>query len=456
MPIPIRSKQDWQSLDAAHHLHPFTDYADLAAKGARIISWAEGAYLHDVDGRTILDGMSGLWCVNLGYGRRDLAEAAQRQMLELAYYNNFFQTAHPPAIELAHRLAEFAAPEFTRAFFTGSGSESVDTAIRMIWRYWQLQDQPQRNVIIGRRNGYHGSSIAGASLGGMKAVHEQLAHPVPGFVHIDQPYAFGEGAGVDPAAFGLERARQLAQKIEEVGPDKVAAFFAEPIQGAGGVILPPDTYWPEIERICRHYGILLVTDEVICGFGRTGKRFGAEYYGVTPDLMTVAKGLTSGYVPMGAVLLGERVGEVLAGGGGEFFHGYTYSGHPVAAAVALQVLRTLEAEKVIERVRDDTGPYLQQRWRTLAEHPLVGEARGLGFFGAIELVRNKQSRERFPQALSAGLRCREFCFDNGLVMRAVGDTMIVAPPLILDRDGIDELVEKAWKCLDLTAAAIAN
>jgi len=451
-----RSKAEWQALDGAHHLHPFTDYADLTAKGSRIITRAEGVYLYDVDGQRILDGMSGLWCVNVGYGRRELAEVAGRQMLELPYYNNFFQTAHPPAIELARQLVELAPAHVTRVFFTGSGSESVDTAIRMIWRYWQLRDQPQRNIIIGRKNGYHGSTIGGASLGGMGAMHKQLAYPVGGIVHIEQPFWFGEGGDLSPEEFGLARARQLADKIEELGPERVAAFFAEPIQGAGGVIIPPASYWPEIQKICDRYGILLVADEVICGFGRTGQWFGSEYYGIKPDLMTIAKGLTSGYVPMGGVLVGERVGNLLGSEGGEFYHGFTYSGHPVAAAVALENLRLLREEQIIQRVREDAGPYLQQRWGSLAEHPLVGEARGLGFFGAIELVADKASRQRFDEDLNVGMRCREHCFNNGLVMRAVGDTMIIAPPLVMTHAEIDELVEKAWKCLDLTAKSLRD
>lgn len=448
--------QYWRELDRRHHLHPFTEYRQLNRTGGRIITRAEGVYLWDSDGNRILDGMSGLWCVNLGYGRRELADAAHRQLLELPYYNNFFQCAHPPAIELAQQLAEITPDALDYAFFTGSGSESNDTVVRMVRRYWQLQGQTGRTVIISRENAYHGSTLAGASLGGMKPMHKQLGLLVPDIVHIEQPYWYGCGGDEDPEAFGLRAARALEEKIRELGPERVAAFIGEPIQGAGGVIVPPDSYWPEIQRICREYDILLVIDEVICGFGRTGHWFGSDHYGLRPDLMSIAKGLSSGYLPIGGVMVGPRVAEALLQAEEEFTHGFTYSGHPVACAVALENIRLLRAEGIIERVAEDIGPYLQQRWRELADHPLVGEVRGLGMFGALELVRNKITRERFAPAGRAGTLCRDSCVRNGLVMRAVGDTMIIAPPLIITREQIDELIERAAYCLDLTVKALAT
>ncbi|MFP8967503.1 aspartate aminotransferase family protein [Pokkaliibacter sp. CJK22405] len=451
--VPQRNRAEWQQLDSQHHLHPFTDFKDLAKKGSRIITRAEGAYIWDVDGNKILDGMAGLWCVNVGYGRKELADAAYQQLMELPYYNNFFQTSHPPAIELSRQLTELA-PGFDQVFFTGSGSEANDTVIRMIWRYWQLKDQPNRRVIISRKNGYHGSTLGGASLGGFEAVHKQMGATVPDITHINQPYWYGEGQDISPEEFGLARANELREAIERIGPDKVAAFIGEPIQGAGGVIIPPSTYWPEIQKICDEYGILLVTDEVICGFGRTGKWFGAEYYGIKPDLMPVAKGITSGYVPLGGVMVSHKVSEVLMGEAGEFYHGFTYSGHPVACSVAMANLKILKEEKLVERIAEDVGPYLQQKLAGLKDHPLVGEVRGLGFFGAIELVKDKASHTRFDSAQGVGTQCRDHCFSNGIVMRAVGDTMIIAPPFILTHAQIDELVEKAWKCLDLTQASV--
>jgi putrescine aminotransferase len=447
--------QEWKRRDHLHFMHPFTDHKELGEKGgARIITRAEGVYILDSDGNRILDGMAGLWCVNLGYGRRELVEAAARQMHELPYYNSFFQCTHPPAVELSELLSDLSPDNFNHVFFTGSGSEANDTQIRLVRRYWDLLGQPQRMTIIARKNAYHGSTLGGASLGGMAPMHKQMVLPVPGIVHIEQPYHFGLGGDLSPDEFGLQQAQLLEAKIEELGPDTVAAFIAEPVQGAGGVVIPPQTYWPEIQRICDDYGILLVADEVITAFGRLGEWFGSTHYGIRPDLISFAKGVTSGYLPLGGALVGDRVADVVIAGGGEFAHGYTYSGHPAACAVAIEALRIQQREHIVERVREHTAPYLADRWATLADHPIVGEARSLGMVGAIEIVRDKSSRERFHKDLGAGTRCRDICVDNGLVMRAVGDTMIISPPLIFEDQHVDELVEKAWKCLDLTAASL--
>jgi len=449
-----RSTREWQRSDHEHYMHPFTDHHDLGEKGSRIITRAEGVYIWDSDGNRILDGMAGLWCVNLGYGRQDLVEAAARQMRELPYYNSFFQTSHPPAIELSELLGEVSPPSFNLTFFTGSGSEANDTVIRLVRRYWDLAGQPSRKIIISRKNAYHGSTVAAGTLGGMSEMHRQTGTLLPGVEHIEQPYHFELGAGLPPDEFGLRQARLLEKKILEVGADNVAAFIGEPVQGAGGVIIPPETYWPEIQRICRAHDILLVADEVICGFGRLGEWFGSQRLGFEPDLMPFAKGVTSGYLPLGGVLVGDRVAEVVGRTGGEFAHGYTYSGHPAACAVALATIRALRDEGIVARVREETAPYFNRQFAQLADHPLVGEARSIGLVGAVEIVREKASRERFGKDLRAGTRCRDFCFANGLVMRAVGDTMIVSPPLVFERSHVDELVEKAWKCLDLTAASL--
>lgn len=448
-----RTTSQWQALDRDHFLHPFTDFKELNRKGSRIIERAQGAYLWDTDGKQYLDGMSGLWCVNVGYGREELAEAAHRQMRELPYYNAFFQTAHPPAIELAEKLSRITPGDLNHVFFTGSGSEANDTVIRTVRQYWALLGHERKNIIISRVNAYHGSTMAGASLGGMKFMHVQGGLPIPDIEHIGQPYWFKEGRDEDPDAFGIRVARELEQRIDALGEHRVAAFIAEPIQGAGGVVIPPATYWPEISRICRERDILLVVDEVICGFGRTGRWFGSDYFGLEPDLMPIAKGLSSGYLPIGGVMVADRVARVLTEEGGEFAHGFTYSGHPVCCAVASANIDILLREKIIDTVDGDTGPYLQSRWRELGDHPLVGEARGLGFLGALELVKDKQSGELFDPPGKVGMTCREHSFNNGLVMRAVGDTMIVAPPLILDKAQIDELVTKVRKSLDDTLAA---
>lgn len=445
---PKRSTAQWQALDAAHFLHPFTDSKALAERGTRVITRAEGVYLYDSEGHRILDGMSGLWCVALGYGRRELAEAAYKQMQELPYYNSFFQCTNPPAIELAAKLAKLTPPQFKHVFFSGSGSEANDTFVRLARRYWALRGEPQRSVIISRWNGYHGSTVAGASLGGMKAMHAQGGLPIPDIVHINQPYWFERGGDLDPAEFGLQAARELEAKILEIGPERVAAFIGEPVQGAGGVIIPPETYWPEIQRIVDRYGILFASDEVICGFGRTGRWFGCEYFGTRPDFLTLAKAITSGYQPLGALMVSDRVAEVFIEQGGEFAHGYTYSGHPVAAAVALANLEVMQREGIVERVRDELVPYWTERWRELAAHPLVGEARSLGLFGALELVPDKPARRFFPERGTVGTRARDLSIRNGLVMRAVWDTLIVAPPLVITRSEIDELIAKAFKTLD--------
>ncbi|MDO7892076.1 putrescine--pyruvate aminotransferase [Pseudomonas aeruginosa] len=444
--------REWQALSRDHHLPPFTDYKQLNEKGARIITKAEGVYIWDSEGNKILDAMAGLWCVNVGYGREELVQAATRQMRELPFYNLFFQTAHPPVVELAKAIADVAPEGMNHVFFTGSGSEANDTVLRMVRHYWATKGQPQKKVVIGRWNGYHGSTVAGVSLGGMKALHEQGDFPIPGIVHIAQPYWYGEGGDMSPDEFGVWAAEQLEKKILEVGEENVAAFIAEPIQGAGGVIVPPDTYWPKIREILAKYDILFIADEVICGFGRTGEWFGSQYYGNVPDLMPIAKGLTSGYIPMGGVVVRDEIVEVL-NQGGEFYHGFTYSGHPVAAAVALENIRILREEKIIEKVKAETAPYLQKRWQELADHPLVGEARGVGMVAALELVKNKKTRERFTDK-GVGMLCREHCFRNGLIMRAVGDTMIISPPLVIDPSQIDELITLARKCLDQTAAAV--
>jgi putrescine---pyruvate transaminase len=449
-----RTTQEWQAADAAHFLHPFTDFQGLAKKGSRIITSAEGIYLRDSDGHKILDAMSGLWCVNVGYGQQSLIDAATRQLKELPFYNAFFQTATPPAIELAELLAEVTPPQFQHVFFAGSGSEGNDTVVRMVRRYWDLLGQPDRQVIISRHNAYHGSTMAGASLGGMSGMHAQGGLPIPGIVHIEQPYWWEHGRpkGLTRDEFGLVAARWLEAKILEVGPGKVAAFIGEPIQGAGGVIIPPDTYWPEVQRICDRYGVLLVSDEVICGFGRTGRWFGCETMGSRPDLMTFAKGVTSGYIPLGGVMVGDRIAKVLIEQGGEFNHGYTYSGHPVACAVALANLKLIREQRLVEHVHDDVGPYLAKAYEGLSEHPLVGDAETRGLMGAILLVKDKARGTAFDESVEIGMVCRGHCFREGLIMRAVGDRMIIAPPLVITRTQIDEMVALIRRCLDLTLA----
>jgi putrescine---pyruvate transaminase len=449
-----RSTQEWQAADAAHFLHPFTDFQSLAKKGSRIITKADNIYLWDSDGHKLLDAMSGLWCVNVGYGQQALIDAATRQMKELPFYNAFFQTATPPAIELAELLSEVTPPQFNHVFFSGSGSEGNDTIVRMVRRYWDILGQPGRDVMISRHNAYHGSTVAGASLGGMGGMHAQGGLPIPGISHIQQPYWWEHGRphGQTREQFGITAARWLEERILAIGPDKVAAFIGEPVQGAGGVIIPPSTYWPEVQRICDKYGVLLITDEVICGFGRTGNWWGCETMNCRPDLMTFAKGVTSGYVPLGGVMVGDRVAKVLVEQGGEFNHGYTYSGHPVACAVALANIRLIRELGLVEHVREDVGPYLAAQFATLADHPIVGDAETCGLMAAILLVKDKSLGTAFPDDVEIGMVCRGHCFGNGLIMRAVGDRMIIAPPLVITRAQVDEMMALIRRCLDLTLA----
>jgi len=444
----LRSTAEYQAMDAAHHWHAFADTKALNAKGSRVIVEADGVWLTDSDGNRILDAMAGLWCVNIGYGHDEIADAVADQLRRLPYYNTFFQTTHPPIAEFAEALSEVSPPHLNRVFFTNSGSEANDTVFRIARLYWDAIGQPKKKLFISRKNAYHGSSVASASLGGMTAMHAQSGMPIEGIVHIDQPYWFGEGRDQDPDAFGLAMARRLEEAIHTLGAENICAFIGEPIQGAGGVIIPPATYWPEIQRICREHDILLVADEVICGFGRTGNWWGSETFGIEPDLAPIAKGMTSGYQPMGGVFISDRVAEGLIEHAGEFFHGYTYSGHPAAAAAGLVNLRILREQKLIERVRDDVGPYLQRGWATLADHPLVGEARMTGLMGALELVRDKTTMARFDEEGRTGTQARDLAAGNGVVLRGVRDLLVCSPPLIISHEECDELVARARKTLD--------
>ena len=449
-----RSTKELQNIDLNHHFHPFTSTSDIK-DGARIIKEGKGIYLWDSEGKKYLDAMAGLWCVNIGYGRDELANAAHRQMKELPYYNTFFQTSHPPVVELSKLLTELLPGNMQKIFFSSSGSEANDTNIRLVRHYWNCLGKPNKRIIISRKNAYHGSSVGSASLGGMDAMHAQGGLPIPDIVHINQPYWYGEGQDYSSEEFGLLRANELEEMINKVGEHNIAAFIAEPIQGAGGVIIPPDTYWPQIKSICEKYEILLVVDEVICAFGRTGRWFGSHTYDLNPDIITIAKGLSSGYQPIGGSAISKNISDILDRSGGEFAHGYTYSGHPVAAAVALENLRILQEEKIIQNVEMSTSIYLKQKWETLCEHPMVAEARIKGMMGAIELSPDKKNRTSFKApAGSAGLATREICFENGLIMRHVYDRMIISPPLIINKDEIDNLIALAWKCLDLSMSKL--
>jgi putrescine aminotransferase len=437
-------------LDVAHHLPAQQDYKLIEDMGgSRIVTHAEGCYITDGDGNRILDGMAGLWCVNVGYGREELADVAAEQMRELPFYNTFFKTATPPTIELAAKIAGLTGGKLQHVFFNASGSEANDTVFRMVRHYWQVKGEPSRKVFISRWNAYHGSTVAGVSLGGMKAMHAQGDLPIPGIEHVRQPYWYGEGRDMEPREFGKLCAQAIEDRILQVGPENVAAFVGEPVQGAGGVIIPPEGYWQEVERICRKYGILLVADEVICGFGRTGEWFGHQTLGFTPDLVPMAKGLSSGYLPISAVAVSSDVVDVLKTGG-DFVHGFTYSGHPVCAAVALRNIEIIERENLVGKVRDDVGPYLNAALKRLDDHPLVGETRSIGLLGAVEIVADKKTAARFGgKEGNAGPVVRDFCIENGLMVRGIRDTIVMSPPLVISRQQIDDLVDIIRRSLDL-------
>jgi putrescine---pyruvate transaminase len=447
---PTTDHKTLRRLDLAHHLPAQQNYRLMEQLGgSRIIARAKGSRIYDADGRELLDGMAGLWCVNVGYGREELARAAYEQMLELPFYNTFFRTATAPVVLLATQLAKLTGGELTHFFFSNSGSEANDTALRLVRHYWQSVGQPRRKIFISRWNAYHGSTVAAASLGGMKHMHAQGDLPIPGIEHVMQPYWFGEGFGESPQAFAERAANAIEERILAVGPENVAAFIAEPVQGAGGVIIPPPAYWPRVEAICRRHGILLVCDEVICGFGRLGRWFGHQHFGVTPDIVTMAKGLSSGYAPISATAVPARIVNALKEKNDEFAHGFTYSGHPTAAAVALKNIEIIEREGLVERVASDLGPYFAAALARLGAHELVGEARSLGLIGGIEIVREKGTNARFGgKEGTAGPIVRDFCIENGLMVRAIRDTIVMCPPLIITHAEIDEMVDKIGRSLD--------
>ncbi len=450
-PMNHRPTEELVALNAAHHIQPFANGAVTKTTGSRVITRAEGVYLYDSEGARILDGMAGLWCVNIGYGRDELADVAQRQMQQLPYYNTFFQTTHPPVVELATKIAELTPGDLNHTFFGNSGSDANDTNIRLVRHYWASKGKPEKQTIISRENAYHGSTVAATALGGMAHMHVQGAEGVGGIAHIGQPYWWVYGGDMSPEEFGLKSAQELEAKILELGEDNVAAFVAEPVQGAGGVIVPPSTYWPEIQRICDAYDILLIADEVICGFGRTGKWFGCETFNIRPDIMTIAKGLSSGYMPISGSIISDRIANEFAQKGGDFFHGYTYSGHPVAAAVALENLRIMEEEKIVDHAAD-ISPYFAQKFGSLGDHPLVGEVRLCGLLGAIQMTPDASSRAGFAQPGSIGKIFKEIAPENGVMLRAVKDSIACSPPLVITKSEVDELVAAAWKTLDETHA----
>ena len=440
-----------RQLDQQHHLHPFTDFRDYAANGGRIVSRAEHVYIYDSDGNKIQDAMSGLWCCSLGYSQDGIKKAVADQLMELPFYNNFFKCSNQPAVELATRLCEMTPANFNKVFFTNSGSEANDTQIKFVHRYYELLGKPSKRLIISRKNAYHGSTIAAASLGGMSAMHEQT-QGLDYIRHIEQPYWYELGGDMNPDEFGLWAANELAKKIDELGEDNVAAFIAEPIQGAGGVIVPPDTYWPAVQKILDERDILFISDEVICGFGRTGNLFGFQTYDTKPDLITFAKAVTNGYMPLGGSLVSDKVADVLLGHGGEFAHGLTYSGHPASCAAGLATMDVLENTPILESSSNELAPYFSQALESLVDHPVVGQVRSKGLVAAVELVKDKGSRERLAPESAGAVYTRDRAIENGLMVRQTGDAMIMSPPFVTSTEEVDALLSKLTSALDKTAA----
>jgi 4-aminobutyrate--pyruvate transaminase len=441
------------SRDIATLVHPYTNLKAHQTKGPLIISRGRGVNVYDDQGKEYIEGLAGLWCVSLGFNEPRLVDAARRQLEMLPYYHSFGSKSHGPAIELAERILDLLPESMSKVLFNNSGSEANDTAIKLVWYYNNALGRPQKKKIISRIKAYHGVTIASASLTGLPNNHRDFDLPIPGIVHTGCPhhYRFAE-AGESEEAFASRLAAELDALIEQEGPDTVAAFFAEPVMGAGGVLVPPPTYFDKIQPVLKKHDVLLIVDEVICGFGRLGTMFGLERFDIKPDMVVMAKQLTSAYQPMSATVISGAIYDALVQQSekiGVFAHGFTYSGHPVAAAVGVETLKIYEERGILDHVRS-VMPHFQERLRQLGNHPLVGEARGMGLIGAIELVNDKQSKKSFDPAVGAGPLAADLALENGLVVRAVGDTIAICPPLIINDGEIDQLFDRLSLTLDHT------
>jgi putrescine aminotransferase len=433
-------------LDAAHHLHPFTDHRDLHRQGTHVIEAASGCYVTDESGRRLLDGLAGLWCVNVGYGRREIADAVHRQMSAVCYYPSFFNTTTEPAILLADKLGALAPSGLSKIFFSNSGSEANETALKLIRAYHKLRGTPAKQKILSRTFSYHGVGLATTSMTGLPTCTQPFDLPLPGFLHVPGPHAYGVDSALSAPAYADLCLEETARLIAREGADTIGALFAEPVQGAGGVIVPPPGHLRALRDLCRAHDILFVADEVITGFGRLGAWFASDVWDLEPDLLVTAKGITSGYVPLGATLVSEPIADVFERSG-YLAHGFTYSGHPVACAAALANLAILEGERLIERVRDDIGPYFQQRLHACAGHPAVGEVRGSGLIGALDLLpRGGKAARQSPPVL--GAKAVDLLRGEGVILRGIRDLVALAPPLIISREEIDVLFVAIGRMLD--------
>ena len=432
--------------DRAHHLHPFTHHSDMHARGTFVIDRGEGCFLIDESGRRLLDGLAGLWCVNVGYGREEIAAAVFEQMKKLAYYPSFFNTTTEPAIRVAKRLADLAPPRINHTIFSNSGSEANETALKLIRAYHKLAGKPAKTKILSRQFAYHGVALATTSMTGLPSCYTPFDLPLPGFIHVPAPHPYAADSSLDPAAYGRWCVEETARVIDREGPDTIAAMFVEPVQGAGGVIVPPEGYLTAIRQLCRDHGILFVADEVITAFGRLGAWFASELWQLDPDLMTLAKGITSGYLPLGATMVSDEIAAVL-NTGGYLAHGFTYSGHPAACAAAMANLDIIERERLVERTRDHAGPTFQRRLHELGSHPRVAEVRGCGLIGALELVPREGKRGPNPND-PLGAKAAALAREEGVIVRGIRDLIAMSPPLTISDVEIDFLFSAVRRALD--------
>lgn len=440
-----------QARDIAYQVHPQTNLRLHQTEGPLVVERGEGAYVFDDAGKRYLEGMAGLWCASLGFSERRLAEVAYEQMKTLPYYHTFNGRSHPASIDLAEKLIEIAPAPMSKVLFQSSGSEANDTAIKLVWYYHNAIGKPKKKKIIGRTKGYHGTTAASVSLSGQALMHADFDLPLDRFRHTGQPHYYKLAEeGESEEAFAARMAESLESLILAEGPDTCAAFFAEPVQGAGGVIVPPPAYFEKVQAVLKKYDLLFVADEVICGFGRTGNRWGSETFGLEPDMLTCAKALSASYMPISALMISEPVFDAMVAESdkiGIFGHGYTYSGHPVTSAVALETLRIYEERDVLGHVRR-VSPYFQSKLAALAEHPLVGDVSGVGLLAGLEIVRDKRTRESFDPAVKVGERIQRAALRHGLISRALGDRLALCPPLIIGEPHVDEIAGAVRSALD--------
>ncbi len=438
-------------------LHPYTHLRKHESEGPLVITGGKGVYVQDEAGKSYIEGLAGLWCTSLGFGEERLVEAAAAQMRKLPYYHVFAHKSHDVGIELAERLLAMMPVKMSKVFFNNSGSEANDTAVKMVWYYNNALGRHRKKKIIARIKGYHGVTVAAASLTGLPNNHLDFDLPIANIRHADCPHFYRYGkTGESEEAFATRMAESLEAQIQREGPDTVAAFIAEPIMGAGGVIVPPKTYFAKIQAVLKKYDVLMIADEVICGFGRTGKMFGTETFGIKPDIMTMAKALSSAYLPISATIISEALYQAFLSQSdkiGTFAHGYTYSGHPVCAAVALETLKIYEERNILEHVRK-VAPRFQDGLRRFESHPLVGEVRGIGLIAGIELVQDKASKQSFDPKAGIGAHLAQRAQEHGLIIRAMGDNIGVCPPLIISDSEIDELLARFDRALDDTLAFV--